>query len=124
MAASRVSDDRIDNSGFAESLLDDDGNPLCDSPDACEVCVLYGPLTADLLARMREQGAEAGVLTERRRTRLRAQPPALLKPGQWSRKYDRCQGDDCRSPDARHYADGKCRNCYVRDGRHALRGTP
>lgn len=106
--------------GFADSLLGDEGETPCQPPDSCDVCMLYSPLTPQLLARIREQGAEKVGVVERRES-LRAAPPALLKAGQWSRKYARCQGADCRSPEAKHYADGKCRPCYARDSRHADR---
>lgn len=82
---------------FLELMVDHD---QCSAP--CDVCYLFQPLTPDRLS---------AITTMARVERRAPAVPTALLVGQWSRKYDRCQGDACRTPDAPHYANGLCKPC-------------
>ena len=38
----------------------------------------------------------------------------MAKRQRWSRWYDRCQSEDCATPDKLHHGDGLCTTCYYR----------
>jgi hypothetical protein len=41
----------------------------------------------------------------------------------WSRKYDRCQDPECRTPEKKHNSLGLCDGCYVRQARSKSKAT-
>lgn len=49
-------------------------------------------------------------------------PVALVSGKRWSRKFDRCQDPECRTPERAHGSKGLCEACYARQMSARRRG--